>query len=305
MVTDTQSNSNDEDQFPFLITRTSSFKQRYVAFKRADVVLFMNFTFAGVPVALLSGTPIVLSHHGVYRFSGSLKTQLIEFAKRQLTRFFRNISVSQFVANNIPGESVVIPNAYDDALFKPSAMERRRDFVFCGRLVSDKGADVLIAAFKQVVQEFPHATLTIIGDGPYRLKLESSAQPLNGNQIQFSGILRGQALVNKLQEHACMVIPSLWEEPFGIVALEGIASCDIVISSNRGGLPEAVGECGVLIAPSVENLAKAMRDVLKSYAEEGAKIRPSDQVRELHLVKHRPSIVAQSYLSVCKEALSK
>lgn len=48
-----------------------------------------------------------------------------------------------------------------------------------------------------------------------------------------------------------------------------------------------------------------MRDVLKSYAEEGAKIRPSDQVRELHLVKHRPSIVAQSYLSVCKEALSK
>ena len=73
-----------------------------------------------------------------------------------------------------------------------------------------------------------------------------------------------QKLQNKLTEHLCMVIPSIWEEPFGIVALEGIASCDVVISSNRGGLPEAVGSCGYLVDPTVNKLSEAMISVIKN-----------------------------------------
>ena len=217
VVTDTQSVNNNDAQFPFLITRTSSLSQRYAAFKRADIVLFMNFTFAGVPVALLSGTPIVLSHHGIYRFTGSLKTQLIELTKRQLTRFFRNISVSQFVANNIPGKSVVVPNAYDNNLFKYSHAIRSRDFVFCGRLVSDKGADLLIGAFKVVLADFPQTTLTIIGDGPDRSQLEAQTKAFANNSVQFTGILRNQELVNKLQEHACMSFLHYWKNPLASV----------------------------------------------------------------------------------------
>jgi glycosyltransferase involved in cell wall biosynthesis len=304
VVTDTPNDSNDDIQFPFVITRTSSFRLRYAAFKRSDVVLFMNFTFAGVPVALLSGTPIVLSHHGIYRFKDALKTQLIEFSKRQLTRFFRNISVSQFVANNIPGKSVVVPNAYDNNLFNYSYAIRSRDFVFCGRLVSDKGVDVLIDAFKRVLAVYPKATLTIIGDGSDKEKLEVQANSLINENVHFTGVLRNKILVDKLKEHTCMVIPSLWEEPFGIVALEGIASCDTVISSNRGGLPEAVGNCGVLINPTVENLAATMQTVLRA-REQGVALpgQPTHAQRTAHLLRHAPKQVAQRYLDVCRAAI--
>ena len=305
VVTDTKEYEHESDKFQFKITRTSSYFERYAAFRRADVVLFMNFTFAGVPIALLARRPIVLSHHGIYKFRGPLITTLLEFTKKQLTRFFANISVSQFVAENLPTKSNVIPNAYDEKLFTCSQAPRSRDFVFCGRLVSDKGVDVLINAFSSVHISFPGATLTIIGDGPELLALKEQIKfnNLSGN-VEFTGILRDQYLVTKLREHCCMVIPSLWQEPFGIVALEGIASCDTVISSNRGGLPEAVGNCGVLINPTVENLAATMQTVLRA-REQGVALpgQPTHAQRTAHLLRHAPKQVAQRYLDVCRAAI--
>jgi glycosyltransferase involved in cell wall biosynthesis len=306
VVTDTKSLGREDNEFPFKITRTSSFKERFIAFRRADVVLFMNFTFAGVPVAMLARRPIVLSHHGIYRFRGALKTQLVEFAKRQLSRFFLNISVSHFVARNLPGKFIVVPNAFEDRLFHYTPAQRNRDFVFCGRLVSDKGTNVLLDAYKVVLNSYPEATLTIIGDGPELVVLQAQSKSIGlFNNIEFTGTLRGQKLVNKLKEHSCMVIPSLWEEPFGIVALEGIASCDTVISSNRGGLPEAVGDCGILVEPTIDGLAQAMVSVLQSH-EKGMLLpgQPTAEQRATHLAKHSAKQVAQRYIEVCRLAIN-
>ena len=72
VVTDTPEALNNTDEFPFKITRTSSFKKRYECFKHADIILFMNFTYAGIPAAVLSRTPIVLSHHGIYNSKSTL-----------------------------------------------------------------------------------------------------------------------------------------------------------------------------------------------------------------------------------------
>jgi glycosyltransferase involved in cell wall biosynthesis len=101
-----------------------------------------------------------------------------------------------------------------------------------------------------------------------------------------------------------MVIPSLWEEPFGIVALEGIASCDTVISSNRGGLPEAVGDCGILLEPTVKFLANAMIAVLQA-KEKNISLpgQPSTEQRTTHLEKHAPKQVAQRYLDVFRQVI--
>lgn len=306
VVTDTTTGSEEGGTFPFKITRTSLLKERYAAFRRSDVILFMNFTFAGVPVAMLARRPIVLSHHGIYNSRGSLKTRLTEFTKRQLSRFYLNISVSQFVAHNLASKSIVVPNAYDKNLFDFNPSLRKRDFVFCGRLVLDKGADVLLDAFEIVYKNYINATLTIIGDGPEFTALQEQCKLFGSfENIEFTGILCGQQLVNKLREHYCMVIPSLWEEPFGIVALEGIASCDTVISSNRGGLPEAVGDCGILVEPTALELAKAMISVLDSQ-NNGTLLQgqPTAEQRAAHLAKHAPKQVAQCYLDICRQAIN-
>jgi len=303
VVTDTPTLSEEDDlKFPFKITRTGQYRVRIQAFKRADIVLFMNVSLHGIFPVLVAGVPTVLSHHGIYG-GNSLRSRLLAFCKRRLTLFYPNISVSEYVARHIPAASVIVPNAYDNTLFTSQRLLAcERDFVFCGRLVSDKGADVLIDAYKRVVKLYPKATLTIIGDGPEKADLEEMSRTFDN--INFTGILRGQQLVNTLKEHSCMVIPSLWEEPFGIVALEGIASCDTVISSNRGGLPEAVGDCGILVSPTVDALAQAMISVLKA-REQGDVIpgQPSDVQRAAHLERHAPQHVAQRYLDVCRKAI--
>lgn len=307
VVTDTPgvSDANDQD-FPFRITRTNEYHARFRAFKRADVVLFMNVSLHGICPAFAAGIPVIFSHHGVYIGRGFVG-KFLELLKRQLTWFLPNISVSHFVARNIPGSSVVIHNAYDDILFRqPRQQTRTRDFVFCGRLVSDKGADVCVSSFAYVMQSEPNSTLTIVGDGPERTALQTMVRSLGiYDQVRFTGQLNGQVLVNELQRHACMLVPSLWEEPFGIVALEGIACCDTLIVSRRGGLPEAVGACGIVVEPTVANLANAMLDVVRA-RRAGALLpgQPSDEVRHAHLAQHTPEVVTQQYFAVVEKAIS-
>lgn len=301
VVTDTPGISTaDDQQFPFKITRTTQHKSRVLAFKRAQVVLFMNVTLHGTRAAFASRAPLVFSHHGIYGGT-ALVGRALEFVKRQLTLFYPNISVSQFVADRIPGRSEVIPNAYDNTLFRQTDKAvRDRDFIFCGRLVSDKGADVCVRAFARVMKAVPDATLTLVGDGPERQALERLIEELGvATQVSCCGAMRGKELVSELQRHACMVVPSLWEEPFGIVALEGIACCDTVIVARRGGLPEAVGDCGVVVEPTVESFSAAMLAVVRARrAGKTLPGEPTQQTRAAHLGRHTPEVVAQRYLEV-------
>ena len=308
VVTDTPGISKiDDHQFPFMITRTSVHKDRVLAFKRADVVLFMNVTLHGMRAALEARTLVVLSHHGIYRGKGFVRS-LLELLKRQLTWFYTNISVSQFVSRNIPAASMVIHNAYDNALFmQPEHPARARDFVFCGRLVSDKGADVCVQAFACVLKCVPDSTLTMVGDGPELEVLRGFAgQHGISGMVRFTGPLNGQKLVTELQRHACMVVPSLWEEPFGIVALEGIACCDAVIVAHRGGLPEAVGECGMVVEPTVEEMATAMISIARA-RRSGVELpgQVNEEARKTHLARHMPEVVTQQYLDVIEQAISR
>jgi len=307
VVTDTPGNSVEDDcRFLFKITRTREHPTRAMAFQRADVVLFMNVTLHGMRAALAARVPIVFSHHGIYRGKG-LVGRSLEFIKRQLTRFYPNISVSQFVAHGIPAKSIIVANAYDNTLFKqPVARLRERDFVFCGRLVSDKGADVCINAFFLVLKSMPDATLTLVGDGPERQKLERTAQQLGiSDQIEFTGALSGLELAKVLQSHACMVVPSLVEEGFGITVLEGIACCDTAIVARRGGLPEAAGNCGLVVYPSVGQIGDAMISVVHA-RRKGLPLpgQPCDEVRMSHLARHTPETVTKKYLDVIEQAIS-
>lgn len=308
VVTDTPGISDvDDQQFPFKITRTHELLCRVKAFRRADAVLFMNVSLYGMLAAIVARTPIIFSHHGIYCGRG-LVGQTVELIKRQLTRFYPNIAVSGFVAANLPGKCAVIPNAYDSGLFRqPSQSVRQRDFVFCGRLVSDKGADLCVRAFAKVIREIPDASLTIIGDGPEREALLALAQELGASaHIRFAGTLGGQQLVSALQKHACMIVPSLVEEGFGISALEGIACCDTVMAFKRGGLPEAVGACGLVIEPTVAKLFLAMQDTAMA-RRQGAPLpgQPDEATRASHLAKHAPAIVARRYLDVIEQVLAK
>lgn len=297
----------DDGQFQFTITRTSKYSERVEAFKRSDVLLSMNISLHGLIAAWSAGVPVIASHQGCYAIN-SLRGFFLENIKRFSMRFISNISCSMYVANQFKVTSIVIPNAYDSEKFvTPMKYTSIYDFVFCGRLVSDKGADVCLKSFACVVEKIQDASLTIIGDGPERQPLKQLANVLGvSDKVRFTGALMGEPLVDELQKHACMVVPSLWEEPFGIVALEGIVCCETLIVSRRGGLPEAAGICGIVVEPTPVELASAMLAVAKARREKTILPGYIDlSLRSAHLLRHTPEIIASQYIGVIEKVMAK
>jgi glycosyltransferase involved in cell wall biosynthesis len=124
--------------------------------------------------------------------------------------------------------------------------------VFAGRLVKEKGADVLLRAFGKMSAKVPAARLIIAGDGPERKNLEALAARLNLTHcVSFIGQLSREEMNNALKGAWAQVVPSLWDEPFGIVAIEAMARGTAVVASGSGGLCEIVedGVDGFLVPP--------------------------------------------------------
>src|SRR5689334_13350053 len=77
--------------------------------------------------------------------------------------------------------------------------------------------------------------------------LRKSKAWASGSQVELTGIKSGSDLARYLARHRVMAVPSRCEEGFGIVALEGIACGCVVVGTNLGGLPEAIGPVGIVV----------------------------------------------------------
>ena len=123
---------------------------------------------------------------------------------------------------------------------------------YAGRLVAKKGVDVLVRAMADVVRRVPAARLVVAGDGPERARLERLAPELGiGHAVVLLGHLP-RAEVERAVGHAWIqVVPSVWEEPFGIAAAEAMMRGTAVVVSGAGGLSEYVahGRTGFSVAP--------------------------------------------------------
>jgi glycosyltransferase involved in cell wall biosynthesis len=209
----------------------------------------------------------------------------------------KNVAISQAIASNIKVAAEVIGNPYDDRIFKINAnIQRNRELIFVGRLVSDKGADVLLRALG--ILKIP-TNLTIIGRGPEEENLRALVRELALDQsVTFAGQKVGGELAELMNHHQVIVIPSRWPEPFGIVALEGIACGCIAVGSEQGGLSEAIGNCGITFRNGdSEKLAARLAELLRDSTTR-EKFRTA---APLHLERFRAQTVAQRYLALLRE----
>jgi len=95
-------------------------------------------------------------------------------------------------------------------------------------------------------------------------------------------------------------VPSIWEESFGVVALEGAACGCVVLGSHGGGLPEAIGPCGITFRRGdVSDLASKLAYLLR-HPEEWVCYRSAAPA---HLELHHPARVARRYLEVFERAV--
>jgi glycosyltransferase involved in cell wall biosynthesis len=119
------------------------------------------------------------------------------------------------------------------------------------------------------------------------------------DRVDFSGSVTGEKLVSILNRHSVIAIPSRWREPFGMVALEGMACGCVPIGSDGGGLPDAIGPAGLTFARgSMEGLIENIR---RLFLETNLMNDLSAQ-SEPHLARHRTDVICARYLAILKEA---
>ena len=122
-------------------------------------------------------------------------------------------------------------------------------FVFVGRLSREKGVASLLRAFARIREETPTAELRLVGDGEERESLERLAHSLHlGESLVFCGWIGPPEVEDELAAAWASVVPSLWAEPLGLVAVEAAVRGVPVVASAMGGLRETVvhGRNGLL-----------------------------------------------------------
>ena len=217
-----------------------------------------------------------------------------ERRKRAMARFRKLVVISEFmkgrlVANEIPAEKIVVEPPVLDILnaearnrrasgarvcSEPSraqaSAERRGDgedsaslrlcvekidLLFVGQLIRGKGVQLLLAAMARM--KTPR-TLDIVGTGNMEGELKLLAERLGlKGRVRFNGFQDSPQ--EWMRRAACVVVPSFWQEPYGLVAAEAVALGRPVVAFAIGGLPEACQGKATLVPPGdIAALAAAL-----------------------------------------------
>lgn len=295
----TQTPKESPDEYSYGVIRKPNWRELIKAVRWSDIVLHNNISLQTAwPLSFIRRPWVVVHQTWIRKVDGSIGRQ--EKLKRWSLRFAHQVAISEAIARDIEGCSTIIGNCYNSDLFRIlPEVERTRDLVFVGRLVSDKGADLAIRAVGELKDRGTEANLTIVGKGEDESKLKALASEVAPGQVHFTGALSGEALVAEINKHKVMVVPSIWKEPFGIVALEGIACGCVVVGSDGGGLKDAIGPCGLTFPNGdlnqlVESLAAVLTDT-STYAT--FSLDAPD-----HLAKHTSLVIARKYLDILEGA---
>ncbi len=142
-------------------------------------------------------------------------------------------------------------------------------FMYVGRFEKEKGLLELITSFKEVNRKYSNTKLLIIGDNTKRNKYTKRIIKYSiemKDKIKFVGYVENGNLKTYYDISDVIVIPSICDEAFGMVAIESMSLRKPLIVANRGGIPEVVNDkCAILIDKNnfIQKLAKAMEKMVE------------------------------------------
>ncbi len=293
----------DNKKHPFEIIRNPDLKAIFKYLKWADLVLENNpILRMSWPLLFIKKPLIVVLHTWINRTDNRVGWQ-DRLKKVWLKRANKIVVVSKALKEKYNINALVVENPYRAQKFKIlNNVERTKDFVFLGRLVSDKGVELAVRLIYELTKIGHVMNLTVIGDGPERENLKQLIETLNLNEmITLTGVMTGTDLVHTLNEHRFILVPSIWEEPFGLVALEGMACGCIPIVSNGGGLPDAVGEAGIVFERGELN---SLVSCVKNFINESELELTLRNAAPKHLKKHHPDFIGEKYLNLISQTMN-
>jgi glycosyltransferase involved in cell wall biosynthesis len=160
------------------------------------------------------------------------------------SRIDRFIAPSRFLRGKLiegrisRGRIAVIPNF--------TGLDVRTDapegdyFIYTGRLLEEKGIDLLIRAAGAA----QGARLLIVGEGPMEKELKAEAERYGSGRVEFTGYLGGEDFERTVAGARFVVLPSRWYENLPFSIMEAMAAGKPVVATDIGGIPEMVDDGG-------------------------------------------------------------
>lgn len=169
-------------------------------------------------------------------------------------------------------EACVVPHFVAPAPGPPRPHAERRGVLFAGRLVPEKGVDDVLR-LAELVRD-----VDVAGAGPL-------AEAVRTSRARHLGALRHADVLERIARARAVVMPSRWEEPAGLVALEAAAAGTPVVAYRVGGLAEQVETAGGVLVHDVAAMAAAVQ---RLDADQGEWARRSSAALEAARTVHAP-----------------
>jgi len=237
-----------------------------------DIVhIYTNEEDIALPFAKLCNKPVVFTHHDPFNFLVKYKNNFPKYSDLNW------ISLSFAQRSGMPNNTNWVSNIYhglDSNDLKVIAEPKNNYIAYLGRIIEPKGVKLAIDAVKKYNQT---------ADTPVKLKIagkhysdeskdnywRTQIEPALSDTIEYVGFIKSNDDKNKFLGNAkALIIPSLFEEPFGMVMIESLACGTPIIGLNSGAIPEVINKYnGILVQKNISelitanNLANAIKQV--------------------------------------------
>lgn len=203
-----------------------------------DVVhIYTNEEDIALPFVQFCKKPVVLTHHDPFNFLVKYKNTFPKF------KHLNWISMSLAQRKGMPPDTNWVANIYhglEENAFAPNYQPSGDYVAYLGRIVEAKGVHLAIAAAKQAGIKLRIAGKHYAGHGKDAYWCEQIEPQLGGN-IEYVGFIdNDDAKQDFLGNARALLVPSMFEEPFGMVAIEALACATPVIALPNGSLPELI-----------------------------------------------------------------
>ena len=216
----------------------------------------------------------------VYHLHNDLLNSNTRDAQKLYDAAARIITVSDYIkhcvqsVNTKDTKTITVHNGIDLMDF---TIEKRKEhdasdhftIIFMGRIIPEKGIDQLIDAMLKL-HHFPDIRLVVVGGSNYansipsdfEQQLRQKAEPIK-DRILFTDYIAHDKLYMHLQQADIAVLPSFWEEPFGLTCVEAMTAGLPLITTRSGGIPEICEGVATIVDKEniVDNLASAILDL--------------------------------------------
>lgn len=207
------------------------------------------------------------------------------YSRRELRRVLGTVDVavcvSNFIADDVERRAgglrdklAVVHNGVDTARFQPvtdGAASEEPVVLFLGRVVPEKGPDLLLRAARKLAGRRRPFKVRIVGSSgfaatdplsPYERELRAIAEPI-ADRVHFQPFIDRAAILDEYRSASVFCVPSNWDDPCPLTVLEGLASGLPIIASRRGGIPEIGGDAALYFRPpDIDTLAERLAHLL-------------------------------------------